>query len=256
MREFDPESPIPMQSGLASPVLRNPSDGAVLVFRVTSVDPARPPATVDEVRDAIVQDLRRLEHYQSLKAMAGSLEAEARSTGVLSVALNRDLDIMPGSGISLYMPFLLNFQLAQGGGLAPQPSSVPGVGPHVPTIEKIVDRALALPQDVPLRNAPPDQRIFTLSVDEKMTVLLIELVAQTPFAEEQLATVTANLQLQALMLGEELSETEFPISKAFSLETMQKRNDFQLEVIDDEFEDPLAPGATPEDVTASESSDS
>ena len=57
-KEFDGDGTVPIQQDVAGTPLRS-NDGSVYIFRITDADAARPPTSVDEVRDQLVEDLRR-----------------------------------------------------------------------------------------------------------------------------------------------------------------------------------------------------
>ena len=68
MREFDPESRIPVQPGVIGPVAGTPTDD-MFIWRVTETDPAHDPASLDEVRDAVMKDAVSEMRYEKLAAM-------------------------------------------------------------------------------------------------------------------------------------------------------------------------------------------
>ena len=109
-REFGGDPAIVMQEGIADPPLRD-GDRSIVFFRRTATDPARAPHDLEEVRDAVVADLRRKADYQRLLALTGSLEATARTGGLLAIALERGLDVQGITQVHIDSPSLLTFQL-------------------------------------------------------------------------------------------------------------------------------------------------
>lgn len=99
-REFEGSVTLVTQAGVAGPPMRL-SDDSIVLFRVTDVDPARPPESVDEVRDAVVADLRRARHFDQLLEQQESIASRARDEGLLAVALEHDTVVQPRTNVSL-----------------------------------------------------------------------------------------------------------------------------------------------------------
>ena len=125
--EFGRDDTMPIQQGAVGPPLDGP-DGSIYFFRITDTDPSRPPRSVDEVRDALVADLGRLEVYQELVESAAVIERQARQEGLLTLALANDTVVERAS----------TFATVGTGAL-------PKIGVHEPTVQTIVERAQRLP---------------------------------------------------------------------------------------------------------------
>jgi hypothetical protein len=227
MKEFDGAALFLTQVGITGPPLEN-ADKDVIYYRVTAADPARPPHDIDEVRDQLVSDLKRLQEYERLRARADEIEALADEQGLLGVAMAYDTDIAPPTSAYIFDAALLQFMMRQNVPIQPRPSSLPVVGPDRETNERIVDRALAFPRETPLRDVPRADRTFALPVDEKLCVLVVELNQQFPFSNENYESLVASNRLQALEIGEEFEETDFTVYDEFSYESLAARHNFKL----------------------------
>ena len=108
----------------------------------------------------------------------------------------------------------------------------------------MIDRALALPQEIPVRELPARQRIFVLPVDDRLSVLLVELTEQTPLTEETYATYAALGLVQAPLLAEELGAGD-RTEEAFGFDALAGRHQFRFTGASD------APTTTQPDTVAS-----
>ena len=233
-RELGRDERFTVQEGVAGPALSTP-DGTLVFFRITDTDPAHAPATVDEIRDDIIADLSRQQQYESLLAQIDSLEQEARESGLLTLALDRDLDIQPNTTVSRLNPFIFNFVTQQQGqAYPPRPATFPVIGTSETATEAILDRAMSVPQDVAASVLPASQRIFAVGVDEAMTVMIVELRTQKPLDETTYAQLLQNPMLVPVATGEEADASDVSLRDAFSFEALSARHDFELLGDDDD----------------------
>jgi len=140
LREFNPDSTVPIQSQIAGPWL-NDSSGSIYFFRITAVDPSRPPHSLDEVKDAVIADLGRIDEYDRLVKSKDSVLQLAKDEGLLAVALdyNTVVDGLRSLSISI-------------------PENLPEIGVDEKVIQTIIDRARALPKDVVFDELTVDQK--------------------------------------------------------------------------------------------------
>src|SRR5690606_24522442 len=125
------------------------------------------PTSVDEVRDKLVNDIRRKAHYQVLLETVSDVEREVIEQGMLATAMSR------GTGVSPVTATLANrdsirFQQQFGQPTQATPTALPVVGPHEEATAAIIDRALELPQDVDFSELPIEQRVFTVPVEDSL----------------------------------------------------------------------------------------
>lgn len=226
-KEFhDPNDPVieQIQARQTSPPLRT-ADGSIYFFRILEADRSRAPESVDEAREALVRDLKALRAYQQLKDRIESIEQEAREDSLLDVALEYDSAVQSVSRMSLLDPQIAMMMLQQGIPLQPSPTPIPGIGQAPDAARQIIERALALPQDIPLMEQDRAQRVFAMPLDDKLAIAVVELRRQRPYAVESYAMLAGLSQLQNRVLLDELGLIQ-GVTDAFSYETMAKRHNF------------------------------
>lgn len=221
MREFNPNSTIPIQSQIAGPWL-NDFNGSVYFFRITDADPSRPPHSLDEVKEAVIADLGRIEEYDLLVQAKDAVAQQARDEGLLAVAVEHNTVIDQLRMLSI------------GSNL-----SLPEIGQNEDVIRTIIERARAIPMDVAFDELADDQKTFVLPVDDSLVLLVVQLVSQTPLTEELYASYARFGLLQSSLL-EQNSDMPTPIeqiSQSFSLEALMARHNFKFLVEPTPLED-------------------
>jgi hypothetical protein len=256
-KEFGGSAIALIQEGVAGPVLRKfpVEEGAtsteampVYVFRIIATDPSRPPASVDEVREELVRDVNRYDHYQQLLASMGELERQAREEGMLALALDHDTIIQRETDVSLCQRSILNVTIRQQRPIWMYATPLPVLGQHIKVIQTIVDRALNLPQDALIESLDPEHRVFALPVDDQLAVVMVRLMKQEPLPEEMYEQLASMGAIQQLALSEDFDQGQV-LRDAFSFQTLAKRHNFRFARSE---EMPLPEGETPEDETAKE----
>lgn len=232
LREFGGSPMITVQARVAGPPLRGPNQD-VFIYRLTDVDPSRPPDSVDEVREELVNDLRRAEHFRELVERASAFEQEAIDRGMLGVSLDRDRDIHRVRVTLGDFDALLE-QLQAGQPPRLTPSSLPVIGRHRPTVERIIDFALDLPQDVSTDEVPVEQRIVAVPVDDDLALLLLEITQQFPLTVEDYRDISFGGTLRALYISEEIDGTE-QLRETFSFAALREKHNLELQMLDDDF---------------------
>jgi hypothetical protein len=232
----DPSPNVQIQSGLTGPILRGiaGSDGAVYAFRFTEIDKSRPAREVGEVRDLIVRDLKRLQHYNTLLSRRSELEKVAEEEGLLTVALSEGTIIQVPTRVAKVD--LNQVNIARSMGTLPEikPTSLPVVGPDEEAVTEIVAYSESLPfgADVELTEA---QRIFVVPVENSLAVLVVRIQQQTPVLESDFKLLVGDQVPQLLIQSDELDiESEGDavggrlIVDAFTREAMIARHNFKL----------------------------
>lgn len=237
LKEFGGEETIPIQRGIASPPLTDGSHN-LYIFRVTDADPSRPPASVDEVRDDVVRDLRRIAHYEQIASELDSIEQTAIEQGLLRVGLK--YDVAPNRfTLSLADPQTLQIYQAIGRQMEVVPTSLPGIGAHEPTVRTILERARALwASSTPLHEQPESQRVVTVPVETHLTVIVARLASVQPVTASTYRTEVESARLQQLLLNEEVPIEDVFVG-AFSAEALAARHNFtvQRSDVEEEFVD-------------------
>jgi len=237
-REFGGTGLIPVQEGVEGPVLRG-EDGSVYVFRITDTDPAHSPRNVDEVRDKVVADLKKLAAYRELAGRKDEIESLARSNGLLALAMEQDAPV--SGNIPVYLNDRLSYLGMGMGGMAFLPMPI---GSHRPTIEAIIDHSLALPANVPVEDLTEEQRTFVVPVDDKLSLLAVRITDQRPLTQSEYQQLVEQNAVQQV-LHTELLESSEAVQQAFSLEALKKRHNFTLEQPAKVEDDPNAPATPP-----------
>lgn len=225
-REFGSDSSYFIQRGVYGPIMRG-SDGSIYLWRLTGVDPARPPLTVDEVRPQLIADVKRKADYDRLIAQLDALKRQATNEGMLATALAHDQSLR-------FVPNISRVDMTTlGMGGRPMPTVLPVIGPSAEVVGALIDFARALPDDQPVSELPADQRTIAVPVPEKLAVLVAQVVDQTPLSDG-----FYNLLLEARgpdgtpMLRTLLDSRKEPmramLAAAFSAEALTQRHDFRM----------------------------
>ncbi|MHC5006625.1 MAG: hypothetical protein ACYTGF_04605 [Planctomycetota bacterium] len=219
-RAFGGSPTIPIQQDVAGPPLRS-NDESIFVFRIIDTDPSRPPVSIDEVRDDLVADLDKLAHYRLLADSADSIRQVAIDEGLVALALLHD------AAVSAEVPASLIDTRTLFGQSTPMPTALPVIGPHEATVEAIVDRAMSLPTEQAVTEAPLEDRVLVLPVEDRLAVLVALIKGQTPLTEERYRTFAQYGTIQNALAIEDLADTN-PLEDAFSYEALAERHNFEL----------------------------
>ncbi|MCZ6851711.1 MAG: hypothetical protein O7F17_08725, partial [Planctomycetota bacterium] len=225
-RELGGSQTMLIQQDVAGPPLRG-DDESVYLFRIIGTDASRPPRSIDEVREALVADLSKLAHYQLLVGSGETLRQQAITGGLLSVSMAHDTVVHRADQVSLTDPQWLELQVQFQLPLSSRPTPLPTIEVHKPTVEAIIDHALALPQDVAIRNLPKEQRTLAIPVEDRLCVLVVQLVDQFPVTDEDYALSAGNGLVQELLLTEELDQGE-RTEDEFSFDALAARHNFVI----------------------------
>ena len=210
--EFGRDDTIPIRQGAVGPPLDGP-DGSIYFFRITDTDPSRPPRSVDEVRDALVADLGRLEVYQDLVESTAVIERQARQEGLLTVALANDTVVERARAFS-----------------TAGATALPKIGTHEATIQTIVDRARRLPPDKPIDELTEEQRTFVVPIEDRLALLVVRLIRQRPLTEIAYAQQAQSGLLQFTIMLPEAQERQTEAIEAFAFDTLAARHNFKFAV--------------------------
>lgn len=237
-KEFGGSPTILIQQDIAGPPLTDFQNN-IYLFRITDTDPSRSPHSIDEVREQVVTDLKRLAHYRELIANASHIQEQVAREGFVSLAIEHDTVVHPVQPVFLGDATLIR-QLMQWfmqlGQLPPvSPASLPEIGPHRDTIEAIIDFARTLPT-TDLASVPEDQRTTIVPVDNQLAVVVALVQSQEPVTEQLYRDFTANNTLQMLVASEEF-ETRENETHPFSFEALAQRHNYVESRGTDELED-------------------
>ena len=215
-KEFGGSTNIFIQQDVAGPPLRG-SDSDIFIFRIIDTDPARPPASIEEVRDDVTNDLKRMAHFQTLKDNLPQIESMAQLRGLLSVALENNSIVQPISQVSLCNILT--------GRLLRFPFPLPIIGSHEEATRTIIDRALELPRTRKLDSQPEQVRTFAFALEDRPTILVVRLENQIPLTQLQFNQLISTREIQGLLIADELNQYE-TIRDAFAFEALSRRHQF------------------------------
>jgi len=208
-KEFGGDDTIPMQRGLAGPPLEG-DDGSIYFFRVTDTDPSRAPRSIDEVRDAVVADLGKLDAYQHLSESTAVIEIQARELGLLSIAMAYDTVVEPTRSLS------------RAG------STLPKIGQQEQAVELIVEHARSLPANTAIDELAEEHRTFVLPIDDRLALLVVRLTSQRPLTETSYTQQAQTGLLQFTITLPETTERRNEAVEAFSFDALADRYNFSL----------------------------
>ncbi len=208
--EFGRDDTIPIRQGAVGPPLDGP-DGSLYFFRITDTDPSRSPRSVDEVRDALVAGLGRLEVYQEFVESTAVIERQARQEGLLTLALANDTIVERARTFST-------------AGAA----ALPKIGNHEPTIQTIVDRARALPPDKPIDELTEEQRTFVVPIEDRLALLVVRLIRHRPLTEIAYTQQARSGLLQLAIMLPEAQERQAEATEAFAFDALAARHNFKF----------------------------
>jgi hypothetical protein len=235
-REFSPQlTTIIAQAGVTSPALKR-GDGGLVFMRVTEADAERPARDLTEVRDQVIQDLRLLAAFERLLERSNMLLAQARTDGMLSVALEAGRELGEPRRIVRFQPELLSIQIRSGQQVTPFPGEIPGLGSHLPTIRAIVEHALERRDTANLSTLPADERIISVPARDELAVTIAELFRQQPIDRDTVRSLTRAAVVQSLLLSEEIEvlPEEVRDEDPFSFASLAKRHNFVLRRVEQE----------------------
>ncbi len=239
-REFGGAPTIIIQEGVTGPSLTGP-DGSTFLFRIAETDAARAPRSVDEVREAVVADLKRLDVFNELKAKVDEIRQNAIENGMLQTAVTYGGVLNQAARVAeAPEPFTLLFQAQAGIPLSSDPPPLPILGAAPEVSSKIVDAALALPRTAQVTTLPAADRITAIAADQQLAVVVFKINGQRPLTREDYETVVNTGLVQSLLLGEEMDRGE-DVLAMYGEEAMINRYNFAFVR---EVEDPAIDGET------------
>jgi len=223
-RELAGSTIIPVQEGVAGPALRG-TDNSVYLFRVTDIDPARAATNVDEVRDDVVADLRRLRNFETLRDLTAELRDEAVRSGLLGVAIANDTVVQPPSSFTRFDQLATFFrnQAEPDRTPSPVPTDLPVVGSDDTVVSQIVDFGLQLPGDAAIEDLDAADRVFAFASDKRLAIVVGRVDQVTPVTETSYKSLAD--QARNVIVTEELG---LSVMDAFGFDALQARHDFTI----------------------------
>ena len=205
-----------LQKSIASRplVLEGPDGPSFYLFRITDADPVHSPASLNEVRDQLLLDARRLAAYRLLLAEREKWLQQARegSFELLRQQLNTDILEPP--------PFSRREQLTFG---PPRPPEVAGIGRDERFAQRVFDLAERVAEQGGVDSVNRAERIDAIGVDREQRLFIVRLDEYTPITRSDYERLAAD-PLTSAQIGVWLaSNTQ---SDPLSLESLKRRIGF------------------------------
>lgn len=211
LREFGGSPTLIVQESVVSPPLFAPgAAGApadLYFFRVVSAQANHPPESLGEVEEQVRTDLLRVARFDRLLQLQPEIEKQTIEKGVAAVAQEYGSKQVLAPRISEFSAPL-----------------IPGLGPSPSTAHAIIERAMKLPKTTPIADVPEAERIFTVAVPDKHSLVLARITNIMPLTSEDF-----EMYASAGMLGR-LIEPKVPSVKMpeiYGYDAMVKRHDFR-----------------------------
>ncbi len=187
-RELGREGPPGLQAGLAdSNLLRRsefnrgrigptsyPADA--FVYRVLEVDPARPPRSMDEVREAVVKDVKRLQAFEGLRADLDSWRARAINEGLDDLAKSLDTSVRRGS--------ISRYGTASSTMGDYKPNAIAGISSKI-LIDAVFQRAESFEPLTRYSDLPNEERLVVSAVPEQLGIALVRMESHSPVTRQR-----------------------------------------------------------------------
>lgn len=225
-KEFGGSPATPVQQDISGPPVAD-NQGSLYFFRLIATQPSHKPASVDEVRGKVVDDLKRIAKFEKLEAQAAEIERLAEKDGLLSVAINFNTIVQPETSVYLTQPFFLQQRFQSNMDFGRICSPLPVIGMHRPTVEKLVDYSLTLPKPVPANTLPDSARITVVPDKDHLSLVVAKINASKPLTQEMYEQLAAQNLITQLVMSEEPGSAD-AIKDAFSLKALEKRNSFTM----------------------------
>lgn len=217
LRELGGKSTLITQVGVVSPVLSNDA-GDLFAFRVTAVEAAAAPTSVDAVREALVTDVTRMNRFDALTGMTAQIEKEAVDGGLAAVAATYGVAVEPFNDLRQSDKQFLQYGLML-------PGQVPGVGSNAAVAKAIVARAMSLPSARLISELPVAERTLVIPVPEKLTVLVVRIDRITPMNQGELPALMSNQRFRSVAVTD--SDSGSP-QELFTKDALVARSGFAL----------------------------
>ncbi|MFZ9691111.1 MAG: hypothetical protein ACO3EP_03645 [Phycisphaerales bacterium] len=215
-REFGGEASLPIQVGIASPVMTNPA-GDLVVFRLLAVEPSAPETDLEAVRETVVADLTRRLAYDRLAERLPQLRDQAIADGLRSVAREFDTSVE-------FVPMIREAdpQFLQSGFRVS--SNLPGgIGRDQEIVSEIVQNAMKLPFGRPVAELPESDRVFTVADPDRLIAAIVRVTDVLPLVREVFEPLAADARFQATFMGNEFGGE---LVEMFGLEALTGRHGF------------------------------
>jgi hypothetical protein len=183
-------------------------------FRILETFPAHDARDMEEVRTALLEDATRVMRYEALERDRGAIETRAKADlEALAANYGSKVDFAPG--IREADANLLKYGLKV-------PTALPTLGTDAEVSKQIVQRALALPQD--LSQVPAADRTFVLQAPDKMALVAVKIREVFPVTREDYQDAASNPRFRNSLIGD--AQAGENLKKSFGADAIKARAGF------------------------------
>ena len=216
LRDFKADGRLPVQAGVVGPLMSTPSDD-LIVWRVTEAQAAHDPASMDEVREAVVRDATAQARYDVLAAKANEIAEKAKKDGLDSVAKEYGVAVEKAPSIHLADPAVLRQYGMR------FPGTMPKSGQDVDALKAVMAKAVSLPTENPVTTLPDADRIIAVAVPTKLAVLVVRINEVKPLTLEDFRAMESAGALRGAMTQD---EPRLDWKQVFGKDAIVKRNGY------------------------------
>lgn len=225
VRELNPNPNFPIQVGLlASEFPLDGFDGSKHFFRVLDSRQISPPDSVDEVREQVVNDLKRIEAYQQLVAELPGYAEVAVNAGIEEVAnaVNAGLP-EPGEETDTDTPSRV--EIAEGATIRSRVAqSTPVVFRDEDVLKIAFDTSRKLDPTVKLEDVPLPDKTFHAAAPKSLSVVVGRVSKLLPLTAEDFAVSYDQLKSSLMQLeASDVENFEYP----YTYENLIKRHNYK-----------------------------
>ncbi len=224
-QEFDPPSnPLRLHVGAPSLIVED-DRGTKYLFRLSGAEADREPDNLDEVRDRVTADLKRLTAFNDLTDRADELVATAREKDLVELAdsLGNDAQVASDDGVTRRVYFQGQFF----------PRPIDGVGLSSDFVDQLFDKATPALAAKSLDEVPAEDRFFAIPVEANQTVYIIQITKTDPMTAERYSGVRTDM-ISALQVSE-FGLAAGSRTNPFSFEALSERLGYvQIEIDEEE----------------------
>ncbi len=201
VHEIEPNTPVPLQVGLPSPEPVKDAGGNLYYFTVLDTRKESAPISVDDAREMLVRDWKRLQAYELLKRDADGFKQKAIAEGLDALDTARPPAPDPGKPAP-------NSPLVTRGATVTR-SNVSPRAPEVDTQEfrdQIIEAAARLDPQVDAATIDIAQRILVVQAPKKQGLVAAQLKVYSPLTVEQFrsqeAKIANQMQIEEMRAGD------------------------------------------------------
>ena len=208
---------MPVQQDVATPPLTATNRDLYFV-RVIGTDPSREPASVDDVRPALVADVQAIARFEALAKLDAEIREKAAAKGL------RDLATEYGATVEFASRLQQADQRALPYGVK-LPGMIPGIGQDSEAMAAIIAAANKLPKGSLVTDVPEAERTVVITLPKKLSYLVVRITDLYPLTVEDFDSIASNPRAQDTLVSEGGRNAA---NDVFSLEALMKRHNFHL----------------------------